>query len=215
MLPPETPRENGGRTGDQEKSKRNSETCEEIAQSECGHKHYDCDEKREQRPFESLCHIGDAIAFPVQHRPETYEEQKRNSDCTEPDPVVRRADRNFLATEYVHEHGIKRTPEHDGGERDQEHIVQCNRAFTGNGREQCSCFERRRAQSEQQKCTTGRKRNDAKDIDSPRGIDSKGVYTREHARADKKGSNETEREGQDREQNGPTHERAATLERER
>ena len=127
----------------------------------------------------------------------------------------RRADRDLLAGQRFERERIERADEHGRAGGHQEQVVEHERAFARDRREQTALLQLRRTPGEQRERAADEQHQDRQDEDAARRVGGEGVDRGEHARAHQEGADQRQREGEDRQQDGPDLERVALLHHDR
>ena len=124
----------------------------------------------------------------------------------------RRPDRNLRAGQRFERERIERADENGGAGGGQKQIVEHQRAFARDRREQTALLQQRRAPGDRAPAPPPMNSDeDGQDEDAAPRIDREGVHRGEHARAHQERADQRQREGEDRQQDGPDLERAALL----
>ena len=115
----------------------------------------------------------------------------------------RRADRDLLAGQRLERERIERADEHRGAGGGEQEVVEDERAFARDRREQAALLQERRAPREQREAAADEAHEDRQDEHAARRIGGEGVHRGEHARAHQERPDQRERERHDREQDRP------------
>src|SRR5262249_9635750 len=137
-------------------------------------------------------------ALPGEQRTERNGDEERDEQRAEGGVEERRTDGDFLAGERFERQRIEGADEDRRARAHQEQIVEHQRTFARNRREQAALLEQRRAQRKQGEAAADEQHQDRQDEDAAHRIGGKGVHRGEHARAHQEGSDQRKREGEDR-----------------
>ena len=96
-----------------------------------------------------LRHAEQIAALPGQQRPERHGDQQRQRSAARRSVEERRADRNLVAGQRLERQRIERADEHRRAGRGEEQIVEHQRAFARDRREQPALLQRGRAPGKQ------------------------------------------------------------------
>ena len=171
----------------------------------------DCHCRNERRGRQALHCAKKIAAFPAEKRPERHGQQQRHKQRAEGGVEERRPDGNLGAGQRFQRQRIKRANENRGAGAGQEQIIEDQRAFARDRCEQATPLEERRApRIKRQRAANKADENRENENAAPR-IGGEGMHRGEHARSHQEGADQRQREGEDREQDGPDLERAALL----
>ena len=102
----------------------------------------------------------------------------------------RSSDRDLFTGQGLQPQRVQRANEHRRAGGREEQIVEDERAFARDRREQSALLEQRRAPGEQCKAAADERRQNRKDEHAPLRIVGKGVNRGEHARAHQEGADQ-------------------------
>ena len=165
------------------------------------------DHRHRARREQALRDPVEIAALPCQQGPERHRDQQRDEQRPEGEIEERRADRNLVAGERLEHQRIERADENGRAGGRQKQIVEHQRAFPRDRREQAALLEQRRAPGEQREAAADEHHQDHQDEQAARRIVREGMNRRQHARAHQERADQRQREGEDRQQNGPHLER--------
>src|SRR5215467_15645546 len=171
----------------------------------------DPDHRQSRRAEEPLRNAQKVAALPRQQRSERNGEQQRNEQRPEGRVEERRPDRDLVAGQRLERERIKRSDKDRGAGAQQEQIVQNQRSFPRNRREQAPLLQERRAYRKQRKPATDEQHQDHQNEQAARRVGREGMDRGQDARAHQEGPDQRQREREDRQQDGPDLERVALL----
>ena len=184
-----------------------------LGQAKGQHAQHQRQRTQNDRPTQPHQNFAAVVALPVQHRPETDQQQQRHHHRHKGQLVIGPPHRNRMTARDLDKHRIEGAQEHSRGRCQQEQIVHGNAAFARQRREQRAAFHRRRAPGKHRQRRSGGQRDDAQNVDAAPRIDREGMHAGEHAGAHQESADQAEREGQNRQQDGPADQGAAPLQR--
>src|SRR5690606_21796489 len=112
-------------------------------------------------------------------------------------------DRDLLTAHGLKRQRIKCADKNGRTRGGQEQVIEHKGALTRDRREQAALLEQRRPQREQRQRAADKQHQDRQNEDAARGIGRESVNRRQHAGANQEGADQRQREGQDRQQDGP------------
>src|SRR5262249_49094115 len=166
----------GQRAGHDVERKTDRERHQERASAFHGEDHGNGDRGDARGADQTLSDAEQVAALPGKQRTKRHGDEEGNEQRGEGGVEERRADGNFLACERLEHERIERTDEHGGTSTHQEEVVEHQRAFARNRREQAPLFEQGRAQREQRKAATDEQQQDRQDEDAARRVGGEGVH---------------------------------------
>src|SRR5215470_7724616 len=124
----------------------------------------------------ALSDAEQVAALPGKQWTKRHGNEERNEQRAEGRIEERRADGNFLARERLEGEWIERADENGRASAHQEEIVEHQRTFARNRREQASLLEQGRAQRKQREAATDEQQQDREDEDAARRVGGKGMH---------------------------------------
>src|SRR5215831_20926000 len=143
----------------------------------------DPDHRQSRRAEEPLRHAQKVGPLPRQQRSERNGKQQRNKQRPEGRVEERRPDRDLVAGQRLERERIKRSDKDRGAGAQQEQIVQDQRSFPRNRREQSPLLQERRTYRKQRKPATDEQHQDHQNEQAARRVGREGMDRGQDTRA--------------------------------
>ena len=138
-----------------------------------------------------------------QQRADGDRHQQRHHHRAEGGVEVGGPDRDLVAADRVEDQRIERAEQHRGAAAASSRLFSTSAPSRRDRREQAASLQSRRPQGVQRQRAADREHEQQQDEHAALGIDGEGVHRGQHARAHQEGADQRQREGDDRQQDGP------------